>query len=129
MPNTLTEASLTVNNLDTIIAVVFRAQRRTVVRSAKDLIRAGPDVLSLGRSLRAELFRVETNGFGPCCSKGALNPSARTQNHFGRRYTVAIRQELAPQVGGGRTIEDRKLLCSIPEGRWRLDAQRELEQA
>jgi hypothetical protein len=40
---------------------------------------------------------------------------------------VAIRQEIATQVGD--TIEDRKLLRSIPEARWRLDAQLELEEA
>jgi len=40
---------------------------------------------------------------------------------------VAIRQELATQVADA--IEERKLLRSIPETRWRLDAQLELEEA
>ena len=48
--------------------------------------------------------------FPPCCGQ-----------------MIAIRQELATQVGD--TIEDRKLLRSIPESRWRFDAQLELEEA
>lgn len=40
---------------------------------------------------------------------------------------VAIRQEIASQIA--EAIEDRKLIRSIPETRWRLDAQLELEEA
>lgn len=40
---------------------------------------------------------------------------------------VAIRQEISTQVGD--TIEDRKILRSIPDNRWRLAAQIDLEEA
>jgi hypothetical protein len=40
---------------------------------------------------------------------------------------VAIRQEIATQVGD--TIEDRALLRSIPDERWRVEAELNLEQS